>query len=200
MNRAYLRHGSVRPRLLKAITGAAMTFCLTAGFAMAQPKSEAEVKALWLVNIARFIEWPATDTQNKEPLHIAAVGENDLLPYLTKYQDQTINGRPIKILFFKNFSSQQALREAEVLYISEKAVEDGRDILDFVKSYGVFTVGERSDFIDQGGVMALIIEGGSIRYELNRRAASQERILISAGLLGRASRVVNAPSGGMPRE
>lgn len=163
---------------------------LIAGAVWAQPKPEAEVKSLWVVNLARFVEWAPDPATEEKPLRIAVVEAKELYAYLKRYDGQTINGSPIQILYFDRFSSQEILKDFNILYVPESAGDDVQKILRFVKSHGVFTISDQPGFIDQGGIMALYIKDGSIRYELNRGVAQREQIHISAELLGRAYRVV----------
>ena len=191
MFRRWIQSGSFCGRQFCRAGGLAVILMLTAGENEAKPKTEAEAKVLWVVNIARFVTWePASETKN-EPLRIAVVEAQKLYATLKQYDGKTINGRTIQTLFVEEFSAQEILKGFDILYVPDSVGDDTQTVLNFVKSQGVFTIGESSAFINRGGVMALYIKDGSICYELNRSVAQREKIKISSELLGRAARVVS---------
>lgn len=155
------------------------------------PKPRAEVTALWLINLTRFVDWPAS--QNDD-LVIAVLQDEPVFKTLKNYEHKRVKGRTIQIRHFNSFAHQKELRNASILFISHSLNDQKKEILAFTKRCGVFTVGETKDFIDQGGVMALRLTDRKSSYEINRSAAALEKITISSDLLGRASRILGQES------
>lgn len=152
--------------------------------------SVAEIKAIWLINLTRFIKWvPESD---KKFCTIVVLGDKKVHESLKPYENRIVEGRSIKIRYYERFESQPELRKSSILFLSREAsAADQKELLAFTKGHRVFTVSTRPFFIKQGGTMALIARRDTISYELNRAAAREEQIEISADLLGRASRVID---------
>ena len=56
------------------------------------------------------------------------------------------------------------------------------------------TVGESNDFIEQGGLVRFYVDGGTVRFEINRESADRSGLRISSRLL-QLARIVSASSG-----
>jgi hypothetical protein len=143
--------------------------------AAAQVSEEYRVKAGFLYNFVKFVEWPA-DT-GTGPVTICVAGRNpfgDLLDDLVR--GETVGGRRIET---------RVILEPEhgchVVFVPEGAAT--RAYLRGVTGTGALTVGESSTFIEQGGIVNFYLERRNVRFEINPAAAERAGIRISARLL-----------------
>src|SRR6059058_1166346 len=81
-------------------------------------KSEYALKAVFLYNFCRFIEWPKSEFASPtDPIIIAVVGEDPFGPLLEEaVHGETLRGRSIKIQRYRNSDS---IGHCHLLFISQ---------------------------------------------------------------------------------
>jgi hypothetical protein len=181
-------------RDLRALLGALLVLAggwiadTTASFAQEALPSEYAVKAAFLVNFPKYVEWPAVAFAGPEsPVVIAVLGETKMAEEIqTVIVGRTVNGRKIVL---KRVASGQDPGACQVVFISAAEQQHSPDLLARLKSAGILTVGESGDFLDSGGIINLAHRDQKIALEVNLTAARDAGIKISAKLLGVASMV-----------
>jgi hypothetical protein len=166
-----------------------LVLLLAVGGARAQEyqPSEYQLKAAFLFNFAKFVEWPAeTFPEAKSPIIIAVLGENPFGTELERtIRDKTVNGR---LLQLKEFHSPAEAKECHVLFISNSEKNRLREVFDSLRGSTVLTVGEADNFTASGGIISFVREGNKIRFQINEQAAHDARLKISSKLLSLAVR------------
>ena len=147
--------------------------------------NEYQVKAAFLFNLAKFVEWsPQAFAGPGDTLGICILGKNPFGSILDEtVQGKTVAGRAINI---RLISGVQRAAGCKILFITSAEAKRFKSLGDSLKGKGVLTVGETPDFIASGGIVNLNIEGGRLRFEINRGAAEEEQIRISSKLLSLA--------------
>ena len=164
---------------------------LVAGWGSAAEASDFEyaIKAAFLYNFAKFVEWPPeTFPQASTPVSLCIFGDDPFDGSLdTVVQGETLNGRRLAV---RRTRDLPAARECQVLFVS--ASEKGRafEALSALRGTSVLTVGEGKDFLDQGGVIRLFLEQNRMRFDVNLDAAERNHLKISSKLLALARTVV----------
>lgn len=158
--------------------------CLALSPAAAQPESprEHEVKAVFLFNFARFVEWPASQAAtNENALLIGILGEDPFGSALDHaVQNETIRELPIVIRRAKRIED---LPPCHLLYINLKDLQKVQAILRSLAGRGVLTVGEGEGFTRAGGMIAFRTEQQRVRFLINLDVAEREGFHISSKLL-----------------
>jgi len=170
---------------------------LTMGF-MPQARGEAssfteyQVKALFLLNFTKYVEWPAeTFAQPDSPVTIAVLGEDSFGDDLNKaVAGKMVGGRKIIIL---PIASDDDWRKCQILFISASEKKRLPEILARLKSLPVLTVGETAQFAEQGGIINFTKKDGKVRLEVDLEAARNAKLLISSRLLNVADVVRGKP-------
>lgn len=151
--------------------------------AMPQPgaPSENQVKAAFLLNFPKYVDWPAEAfAETNSPIVIATVGETGLSEELRELvRDKTVNGRPLAFQVL----AENSAADCHILFIPDSARRRVPAILQNLKGVTVLTVGESDDFLDKGGTINLARRGHKIRLEVNLAAARQAGLKISSKLL-----------------
>lgn len=155
---------------------------LPAGRAGAQEANEYEVKAAYLYNFARFVEWPDNVSLDPNgPLVIAILGRDPFGGEIDRFiQGKTVNGRRLVI---KRFSSLEAYEQCHILFVSSSEKRNLPRILAAVRNSSVLTVSETDRFAQIGGIINFITIENSIRFEINQAAAERVGLKISYKLL-----------------
>jgi hypothetical protein len=146
----------------------------------AEISKEYQVKAAFLYNFTKFVEWPAERfAHDDEPILIGVFGRAALTAELEKIvRDRRVNGRPIRIVNPKTLAEAQTLH---VLFVAA-GEEKNLALTDLARLPGVLTVGE-TDRFDVAGVVKFITAGDKVRFEINTDVADHAGLRISAQLL-----------------
>jgi len=157
-----------------------------------QGASEYEIKAAYLFNFAKFIEWPALAlTNTSAPVVIGVVGED---PFGDKLPDtihgETIKGRPILI---RHYQPTNDLAGCHVLFLSRSARDHFPDLLKQAATQHILAVSESEEFLEQGGMINFAFVGKSVRFDINVRAMEQAGLKASSKLLAIARSVQGKP-------
>ncbi len=147
--------------------------------------TESQVEAAFLLNFTKFVEWPAAAFRDAaSPLTICLLGEEPLggaLDQLVEGED--VNGRKIAV---QRIQRAPEPKMCQVLYFSGS----GNSVVAAVNAGpGVLTVSDRKSFLREGGIIAFVIEGRHVRFDVNQRAAAKAGLTISARLLSVARSV-----------
>ncbi|MEP7340325.1 MAG: YfiR family protein [Acidobacteriota bacterium] len=150
--------------------------------ARAQAASEYQVKAAFLYNFAKFVEWPSEAFSNGgAPLVIGVIGDDPFGSAIDQtIKGKSINGHPLTITRLK---WGQNLRACHILFISSSERKRLAQVLESLKGSSVLTVGDMDQFSQQGGIINLVMDASKVRFEINTSAADQARLKISSKLL-----------------
>ncbi|MGA2247983.1 MAG: YfiR family protein [Verrucomicrobiota bacterium] len=163
-----------------------------AGFCGDVSLTEYQVKALFLMNFTKYVDWPETAfAGTKAPITIGVYGKNNFGEALQNaVAGRSVNGRGILIEQMENTND---LVKCQVLFISGSEAAKQGQILDQLKAAPVLTVGESEGFTDRGGIINFVKKTGKIRLEINAQAAQEATLQISSKLLSVADVVKGIP-------
>jgi hypothetical protein len=161
-----------------------LLFCLRCGAQQNQP-SEYQIKAAFLFNFAKFVQWPASAfPEPASPVVIGVLGRNDFGDAL----ERTLHGKLIDThpVLLKMFNTVAEVTNCHVLFISTS--EKGRldKTIAGLKGLNVLTVGEMDEFLSAGGMINFVLQDNRIRFEINNDAADKAGLKISSKLLSLA--------------
>ena len=149
--------------------------------------SEYDVKAAFLFNFTKFVEWPsAAFTDEHSPLRICILGEDPFGKTLRVLTEGEVAGRRLTLLHLDKLNNLEA---CHVLYVSRSEVDRLPQVLAGLHNAPVLTVGDAKGFIDEGGMINFILEGSKVRFDVNQEAAERAGIKISSRLLALAKHV-----------
>ena len=144
--------------------------------------SESAVKATYLYNFSRFVQWPADAASAKgSSFSICVLGEDPFGSVL----DSTLSGESIggKAVVARRVTKPQDALDCHVLYIS--ASEEGRlkEILAGMDKSGTLTVSDIPQFSQRGGMIQFVLVGNKLRFEVNLANAQAAGLTLSSDLL-----------------
>jgi len=147
--------------------------------------SQYQVKAAFLINFPKYVDWPADAfAETNSPIVIAVPGETKVAEEIQKIiAGRTVNGRKIVL---KRLASGEEACDCHILFVSAAEQRRSPNLQTRFKS-GVLTVGESDDFLERGGIINLARRAQKIALEVNLTAAGNARIKISSGFLGVAN-------------
>ena len=191
------RSPSVPPRAL-ATLGITVLILLAGGptpeALRAQVKSagEYEVKAAFLYNFARYVEWPPERLPAPgEAFVVTVLGEDpfgDTLDAIVR--DRTVHDRRLTV---RRVARVEDVGDSQVLFISRSEAEDLPRILQRLETAPILTVGETAQFAERGGMIRFRREGERIGFDINLASSERAGLRISSQLL-KLARIVG-PAG-----
>jgi hypothetical protein len=153
--------------------------------AQAPAFDEYQVKAAFLYNFAKFVEWPpGTFANSTDPIGICIVGQNPFgstLEYMV--QGKKVGDRTFAV---RRLPDTQQAGQCQILFIGVTEWKRTRSLLDAAKSTGILTVGESDDFTALGGIINFRLDGPRVRIQVDLQMAEHARLRISSKLLSLA--------------
>ena len=160
--------------------------------ARAQSLSEYQVKAAFIYNFAKFIDWPEAPSQGA--FVIGILGDDPFRGALqATVENRSVDGRPVVV---RQVSSAEVARSFQILFVSASERERLPAILDSLKGSAVLTVGETEGYAKSGVVINFIVEDSRVRFEVNVDAAERANLKISSKMLSLARIVKDQRHGG----
>lgn len=159
------------------------------GAPRAQVAGEYDVKAAFLYNFTKFVEWPPTAFfDERSALNLCVLGEDPFgrsLPEIVG-EGEEVAGRRLTLVRMGELADPTV---CHVLFVSRSERNRLPRILAAVGSFPVLTVGDTPGFLNQGGIVNFTLEGSKVRFEISQTAAERAGIKISSKLLRLAKRV-----------
>jgi hypothetical protein len=150
---------------------------------------EAEVKAAFLYNFAKFIQWPPRCFDGpKAKLVIGIIGTDSLGKYLDQLEGKAINGHEIEVKRLAPNAFEEA-KHCHVLFIGEdhRAAQGLVQRLDKAESDVLTVTDEVDGFPSVGAVINLVKSPDNrVRFEINVDAARRAELKINSSLLNLA--------------
>jgi hypothetical protein len=146
--------------------------------------TEYQIKAAFIFNFAKFVQWPTKAIPEKAPLVIGILGENPFHEDLERtIRSKIIDDHPLMV---KEFRLSSEATNCHILFIS--ATEKSRlpEILAALKGTSVLTVSEVDKFTESGGMINFVQAGTKIRFEINNDAAANAGLKVSSKLMALA--------------
>lgn len=161
----------------------AVLLCLVAGHALRaadEQSAENRVKAAFLFNFTKFVEWPPTAfSTDQSPFSICILGADPFGGVLDQIvEGESVNGRKLAV---DRLERPPAPKACQVVYLSRS--EKGVPRILAGMGPGVLTVGEGDSFLREGGMIAFVVENRRVRFDVNATVAGSALLKISSRLL-----------------
>ena len=155
----------------------------------AQSVSEYQVKAAYLYNFSKFVEWPTQAFASPTaPIRLCVLNdptfELELNPVV---KGKVVGGRAVTVVSVQN--GEQS-RSCQILFIDSSQGRQSLAIIEALRDTSVLTVGESPGFVEKGGIVNFILQDDRVQLQVNHKAATQAGLHISSRLLSVAKLVV----------
>ncbi len=160
-------------------------FVCSAGSAQSEQLSEYQLKAAFLFNFTKFVEWPDSSFEDPQaPIVLGIIGDDPFGDDLERIiAGQKVQGRSL-VIRRKRWGDD--LRRCHVLFVSLSERQRRTQILASVQPASVLTVSDIEGFAEAGGVIELVTQENRVRLIVNLDAANQSKLRVSAKLLALA--------------
>jgi hypothetical protein len=148
---------------------------------------EYALKAAFLLNFARLVEWPAEVRPGEgEPLVVAVMGSASVRRVIAQgLEGARAGSHPLEVRRLENAAQ---IPGSHIVFVAGRGEPDA-ELLDRSRSHKALSVGESPGFARRGGVIGLFTEEKKLRFEINVEAAKGAGIQLSSRLL-RLARII----------
>jgi hypothetical protein len=157
------------------------------------PSSEAEVKAAFVYNFMKFVVWPPGSFRGPgEPLVVALVGDGPTAAATEQFLSaKQIGTHPLVV---RRVAWDQTLAGVHTVFVSESDAEKLPRIFAAAAAARALSIGEGAAFASRGGIIALVVEGRKVRFDIDMDVARTAGLTVSSKLLA-LSRLVHDAKG-----
>ena len=164
----------------------ALTACLAWTAILAAPLSAQrataeDVKAAYLFNFTRFVEWPEGALPLGEPFRLCAIADTKTTAAITRtMQGEPVHGRPSETVTPRSVDEARA---CHMLFVGRSEMDASAPILAAVHDRPVLTISDGPQFMRHGGAIEFVLEDGRVRFDVNLDNARRAGLSISSRLL-----------------
>jgi hypothetical protein len=167
---------------------------MLASFALPVQSQEAkdpDVKAAFMFNFMKFVEWPSGVLPSSGPIAACVMGNSAVAESLTDaVKGRLISGHQIAV---SRVTLDGPLRTCHVLYLSGADARLTHQIAQLLTGLSVFTLSDFERFAVMGGVANFVVDNGRLRFAINVDAVRRARLQISSRMLALATIVNDEP-------
>lgn len=149
---------------------------------------EYQVKAAFLYNFTKFVEWPpASFADSTSPIVIGVLGENPFGSELARLvKDRKVNGREILV---RTFATPGDVAGVHVMFVGALRGRAAEELKQALRATAVLSVGESPEFAASGGIIRFVVEGDKVGFAINQEASDRAGLKLSSQLLKLATAV-----------
>lgn len=158
--------------------------------AQAGTSVEYQIKAAFLFNFAKFVDWPPDAfPSDKSPITLCVFRHDPFGSSLDEIiQGKTINNRAI---LARRTNELADLKPCQLVFVDKEADKGLSDVLNSLKGTSALVVGESEGFAERGGGIQFFLEDNKLRFAINVDAIQRARLNVSSKLLALA-RIVHS--------
>lgn len=155
---------------------------------LAAGESEGPVKAAFLFNFARYVEWPPTVFANESAtIRLCVMGGSSFDEVVSaSVSGRSVGSRPVAV---EKVASLDGADGCHLLFIEAGVEAPGPLVSERLGRLAIFTISDQPGFAAGGGIANFILVDQKIRFEINPSAARRAGLKISSSLLRLAKRV-----------
>jgi hypothetical protein len=151
--------------------------------------TEYQVKAAYLANFAKFVEWPPGALPDDNPIPVCVAGQDPFGAAL----DAALSGESVggHSLVAKRIGGMREVDGCRILFVSNQTLIDSAALA--AERMPILTVSDSPDFLKRGGMIEFVLDSNRVRFEINLAAAKTAGLNLSSQLLRVATTVRNTP-------
>lgn len=145
---------------------------------------EYQLKAGFLFNFAKFVQWPSTNAAATNDFRIGILDDGSVYPVISAaLANKAVNARTVSV---ERLTRLRDVQHLDLLFVTRSQEGKIPALLRQVGKAPVLTVGETQDFAADGGCLNFIRQGQHVRFEVNLQAAERSGLKVSSKLASMA--------------
>jgi len=142
-----------------------------------------KIQAVFVLNFMIYTKWK---TDLADGLNLCLIGDVSFSDASDMINGRTVNGRLLNVKKIKGILkvSLSAVQDCHAIFIANSyPKQDLDDLLKSLSKKSILTISERKSFIDDGGMINLIVVNKKQKFEINKSSADVAGISFSSKLL-----------------
>ncbi len=149
---------------------------------------EYKIKAAFLLNFAKFINWPEESfVGDNQHFKICVLGDNEFGPALEAMKSRSVGNRKIDLQYVDNVLQAES---CHLLFISASERDNLETIQTTLGDHAVTTVSDITGFASSGGIIEFVTRDNKLTFNINLRRARERGLEIPSALLNLATEVI----------
>ena len=178
--------------IARLVLAAVLCFqCLASQAETTTATEEYSIKAAFIYNFAKFVDWPSdTFSSPVSPINVCVYGKNLFGSTFDLIHKKKAQGREIQVM---NVAAETDLKYCQIIFIG---VTDERQLTRLITSIShspILTISDTRNFARVGGMINLVLINNKVHFEINISAARRANLRISSKLLSLAT-IIDEPS------
>jgi hypothetical protein len=153
--------------------------CLSATLADPREDTNAKIKAVYLYNFSKYVEWP--EDWKSGSFVVTVIGSNSsLLSELGKMAQKSVGTQQISV---KSVSSASSLEHSHIVFLPIESSGMLNEVISKVKGSSTLIVTEKQGLARQGAAINFIIKDNKQAFEINKTNAERYKLKINSNLM-----------------
>ena len=159
---------------------------LVSGGAVTQVASESQIKAAFIVNFLKYVEWPEAN----RGATICLFGRDTQGANLATFEGRIVAGNEVVL---RRVLTPEQMAGCQIVFVPE--VEEARFavVLRWLDGQPVLTVSDSENFARLGGCIALVRGESRLTFDVNLNGTSHAGLRPSSAMLRLARQVIGSP-------
>jgi YfiR/HmsC-like len=144
--------------------------------------SDAGVRWAFVMNFSRYTEWPSQKWPNPSAnFNICLLpGDRDMNVELAALDKHAIGGRASKGI---SISRAQEMELCTVVYVPADYKGPLKPVLEMAEKHRILTISDRTNFVDEGGMIELTPNAGRYAFDVNLLATRGAELKLGSQML-----------------
>ncbi|MCB1909771.1 MAG: YfiR family protein [Rhodocyclaceae bacterium] len=164
---------------------------LLSGLAVAQSAradlTEYQLKAVFLLNFARYVEWPDDKLPAGAEIELCVLGRDPFGGALAAIDGKRAQGHVVRV---RRLALPEQAEACHLLFLAGSEAQQVGASLRVLGHQPVLTVSDMDGFIDAGGGIGFAIVEDRVRFDINLRVLEATKLKASAQLMKIARAVI----------
>jgi YfiR/HmsC-like len=181
---SFHKNGRWRFAICRLLMALLVAVCLLPGRAAPGDATglEYKVKAGYLFNFAKLVEWPQSAFPAADsPMLVDVLGGGEVLDVMRQaLEGQVVNGHPLRV---RSVSPESINREAHILFMSREFDKSAGQVQAALAGSATLLVGETEGFAKRGGCINFLKSDGRVKFEVNPGAANRAGLKLGSQMM-----------------
>lgn len=143
--------------------------------------SEYQVKAAFIYNFVRFVEWPAdAPAMRDRDFSVCIVGQDPFGAAFASVEGRLVSGRPLRV---RRDVRLDDAATCHVAFIPESEERRYQALLKFLGTTPILTISDIEGFAEAGGAIGLFVLDNRLKFDANFATLQRTNLKVSSQVL-----------------
>lgn len=149
-------------------------------------QGEYQIKAAFVYNFIKFVEWPAESARGGAEMRLCVMGDVANMEPFKDLQGMEIVGKRLTVT---QVNERGPVEDCQVLFVASSLSPRMKQVLGSLARKPILTIGDTDGYARQGVMINMYLERKRVRFEVNVRSARESGLQISTKLMSLAGTV-----------